>query len=142
MKITVLAVCLTFASAGMAQSSAPTAPDKSSPPMQQDSQPASLAHSLNKGEQKITGCIRADNGKFSLESKQHKKVWLSGAEDFAPHAGHSVVVYGKFVNNSDSPNGSAPAAEGKTSAREGSNFEVTKMEMVSENCTLKQPKKN
>jgi hypothetical protein len=122
----------------MAQSSAPTAPDKPSPPIQQDSQPASLAHSLNKGEQKITGCIRAENGKFSLESKQHKKVWLSGAEDFAPHAGHSVVVYGKFVNNSDSPNGNARA----TSTKDGSNFEVTKMDMLSESCSLKQPKKN
>ena len=82
------------------QASAQSSPDSPPHSMQQDSQPPSLASSLNKREKKITGCISSDNGKYVLESKLHKKVSLSGPEDFAPHAGHTVTLSGTYLNGS------------------------------------------
>jgi hypothetical protein len=123
----------TFVNQALAQSS----PDTRSHSMQQDSQPASLASSLNKGESKITGCIRSDNGKYVAETKLHKKIWLSGPEDFAPHAGHTVILYGTYLN------GSTPATDVRVQpqksqepppGRQESNFQVSKVEMLSNTC--------
>lgn len=127
----------------MAQGSAQSSPDSPPHSMQQDSQPPSLASSLNKGEGKITGCIRSENGKYVLESKLHKKVWLSGPEDFAPHAGHTVTLYGPYLNGSVPANGGR--ADQKKSSdpsanRQESNFQVTKVEMVSDTCAVKKMK--
>jgi hypothetical protein len=122
------------------QASAQSSPDSPPHSMQQDSQPPSLASSLNKGGKKITGCIRSDNGKYVLESKLHKKVWLSGPEDFAPHAGHTVTLSGTYLN------GSVPANGGRADQKKSSdppanpqesNFQVTKVEMVSDTCAVK-----
>jgi hypothetical protein len=121
------------------QASAQSFPDSPPHSMQQDSQPASLASSLNKGERKLTGCIRSDNGQYVVESKLHKKVWLSGPEDFAPHTGHTVILYGTYLN------GSAPANSGRADQKKSSehspnrqenNFQVTKVEMVSDTCAV------
>lgn len=121
------------------QASAQSSPDRPSHSIQQDSQPPSLASSLNKGEKKITGCIRSDNGKYVLESKLHKKVWLSGPEDFAPHAGHTVTLYGAYLNGSVTANGGQTrqkqSSRGSANHQE-SNFQVSKVEMVSDTCTL------
>jgi hypothetical protein len=140
-----LATCLTFTTAQTAQASPQTSPDVPSPPLQQDSQPASLASSLNKGNRKITGCIRSENGKYLLESRQHQMIWLSGPEDFAPHAGHTVILYGNFLNGSTSAGATRAntgTAAGTSSNKQGTDFKVTKMEMVSDSCTLKSPKRN
>jgi hypothetical protein len=108
--------------------------------MQQDSQPASLASSLNKSEKKITGCIRAEKGKYVIESSSQKKVFLSGAEDLAPQVGHTVVLYGTYLNTT------APANRGKAGQKkpldssangQGSTFQVSKVEMVSDTCQAK-----
>jgi hypothetical protein len=152
-----LATCLAFTAASMAQgtqqkSPNPTYPSAgSSPSMQQDSQPGSMANSENKGEKKIKGCIRSENGKYVLESKHHKMISLTGSEDFAPHVGHTVTVHGSFLNASKSTGAmtentgtgtsstGAPSA-GASSGGGGSDFQVTKMDMVSDSCTLENQK--
>ena len=119
------------------QTFAQSSSDNSPHSMQQDSQPPSLASSLNKGEARISGCIRSDKGKYVLERKLHKKVWLSGPEDFAQHAGHTVILYGTYLNGS-TPANSRQAGQKKSSEpspnRQESNFQVTKVETVSDTC--------
>jgi hypothetical protein len=140
--LSLLPLCIVYTAASLAQTSPQSTPDNPSHSMQQDSQPASLASSMNKGEQQITGCIRSENDKYQLESKPRKKIWLSGPMDFAPHSGHTVTVSGSFLNDSNN-NATAPAnggTEPKAATREGSNFQVTKLEMVSGTCTLKNTK--
>jgi hypothetical protein len=136
-----LATCIIYGAASLAQTS--TQPSSDNPPrMQQDSQPASLASSLNKGGKKLMGCIRSENGKYFLESKSHKKTWLSGPLDFTPHAGHTVVLHGIFLDESPASN-TAPANSGEASpARRQNNFQVTDMEMVSDTCKLQNAKAN
>jgi hypothetical protein len=138
--LTLTSTTQTFVNHASAQSTSETAS-----PMQQDSQPASLASSLNKGEQKLTGCIRSDNGKFALETKLHKKVWLSGAEDFAPHAGHSVILYGTYLNGSAPAKGVRTEQKQKRSQesppdRQENNFQVSKIEMLSDTCAINKAK--
>jgi hypothetical protein len=127
----------------MAQGFAQSSPDSPPHSMQQDSQPPSLASLLNKGERKIAGCIRSENGKYVLESKPHKKVWLSGPEDFSPHAGHTVTLYGTYLNGSVPANGGR-ADQKKSSEpsanRQESNFQVAKVEMVSDTCAARKMK--
>src|SRR5438067_11612415 len=156
-----LGTCLAFTAMSMAQSSQQTSPNptypssNTSPTMQQDSQQGSMANSENKGEKKLKGCIRSENGKYVLESKHHKMIALTGSEDFAPHVGHTVTVHGTFLNGSNSASsgamsgntgtaagtsstGTAPTSSAGASSAggEGSEFQVTKMDMVSESCTM------
>jgi hypothetical protein len=108
--------------------------------MQQDSQPASLASSLNEGSTKLSGCIRLESGKYLVESKRHKKIWLSGPVEFAPHTGHTVILHGSFLNESASTNalaGNQRTATEPSVTRQKNNFQVAKIEMVSDTCTLK-----
>lgn len=117
---------------------AQTAPESPSRSMQQDSQPASLANSVNQGEKNVSGCLRQENGKFVLENARHKKIWLSGPEDFAAHAGHTVNLYGNFLNTSASNR--STNADAKTDphrSNQETNFQVTRMEMVSASCRQK-----
>lgn len=116
----------------MAQQTSPNS--SSSPSMQQDSQPGSMANSANKGATKIKGCIRSEHGNYLLESKRHKVVALTGSEDFAPHVGHTVTLYGNFLPGTAM--GGAAGANGKSAP--SANFQVSKMEMVSETCALDQ----
>jgi hypothetical protein len=132
-----LAPCIAVMALSLAQASAQSSPDSPSHSMQQDSQPASLASSLSKGERKLTGCIGSENGKYFVESRLHKKTWLSGSEDFALQAGHKVILYGNFLNES-APKTTARADHGQvaetSSSRQENNFQVSKVEMVSDAC--------
>jgi hypothetical protein len=125
------------------QASAQSSTDNPAHSMKQDSQPASLASSLNKSERKVTGCIRSENGKYVVEGGLQKKVWLSGPEDVAPQVGHTVVLYGTYLN------ATAPANRGKAGQKkplessanpQGSNFQVSMVEMVSDTCAINKAK--
>jgi hypothetical protein len=105
-----------------------TTPQNRTRSIQQDSQPASLASSINQGEKKISGCLRQEKGKFALEKRHHKKIWLSGPEDFATQAGHAVTLYGNFLTTSTASNGSGQRSN------QGTDFQVTRIEMVSPTC--------
>lgn len=134
----VLAAGLTFTVAAAAQASPKTPADDHSR-MQQDSQPASLASSMNKGKTKLTGCIRKENGKYLLEG-QNKKSWLSGSEDLEPQVGHTVVLYGDFLNTSTPGAAKRTASTTDASTASGkpeNNFQVTSLEKVADSCTPK-----
>lgn len=107
-----------------------------------------------KGDKKLTGCIRSENGKYVLETKHDKTVSLTGSEDFGPHVGHTVALHGSFAKDRNagamSENSGMSAgtgtSESKTSSASSSDgtassFRVTKMEMVSETCSLNGTKK-
>jgi|HubBroStandDraft_3_1064219.scaffolds.fasta_scaffold628427_1 hypothetical protein len=128
-----LAIYGAVAASCLGHVSAQSSPDNSSHSMQQDSQPPSMANSMDKGQQKLTGCIRSDQGKYVIGNKLHKKIWLSGPEDFGPHKGHTVTLYGSYLNDTTSTNKRRSA----DASRPGSNFQVTKIDMVSNTCSLK-----
>jgi hypothetical protein len=116
--ISLLTPLIALVAASLAQSSPRSSPDKPPHSMQQDSQPASLASSLNEG-------------------------WLSGPVEFAPHTGHTVILHGSFLNESASTNrspGNQRTAAEPSATRQENNFQVAKIEMVSDTCTLKNTK--
>ena len=141
--ISLFTTLIALIAASLAQNSSQSSPDKPPHSMQQDSQPASLASSLNEGSTKLTGCIRSESGKYLLESKRHKKTWLSGPVEFAPYTGHAVILHGSFLNESASTNtsrGNQRRATKPSATRQENNFQVAKIEMVSDTCTLKNTK--
>jgi len=96
-----------------------------------------LAKTVNPGEKNISGCLRQENGKFVLENARHKKIWLSGPEDFAAHAGHTVNLYGNFINTSASDQSSKTNAKTEAGTGQARDFQVTRVEMVSASCKQK-----
>jgi hypothetical protein len=125
-----LVICLAFTAESMAQGTQPapstsTNPSEpSAPSLQQDSQASSRASSANQGDKTIKGCIRFNNGKYTLESKHRKTIWLTGSEDFAPHLGHAVTVHGSFLPSTET-----------SSAGQSSDFLVKQIDMVADRCT-------
>jgi hypothetical protein len=99
-----MATCLAFTAALVAQSTQQTSPNNTPKPADSSphSQQSSTGNAENKGEKKLKGCIRSENGKYVLETKHDKMVSLTGLQDFASHVGHTVTLHGKFVNNSSS----------------------------------------
>src|SRR6202171_409208 len=122
-----LVSCLLLTVASMAtsaQQAPPASSEHSAPSMQQDSQPGSMASSANKGDKIISGCLRSKNGKYMLEGKNHKTIWLTGSEDFAPHVGHTVTIHGSFMSSTEA-----------SSAGQGSDFQAKQIDMVADRCT-------
>ena len=119
-----------------AQAASQTTPEGPSRSIQQDSQPASLANSVRQGEKNISGCLREEKGKFLLQNARHKTIWLTGPEDFAAHAGHTVTVYGNFLNTSASK-GSAHAETDAHRSNQATDFQVIRMETISATCKQK-----
>jgi hypothetical protein len=125
-----LVTCLLLSAASMAhgtQQAPATSGEHSAPSMQQDSQPGSMASSANKGDKIISGCLRFKNGKYMLEGKHHKTIWLTGSEDFAPHVGHTVTIHGSFMSSTEA-----------SSAGQGSDFQAKQIDMVADRCTQTQ----
>jgi hypothetical protein len=187
-----MATCLAFTAALVAQSTQQTSPNNTPKPADSSphSQQSSTGNAENKGEKKLKGCLRSENGKYVLETKHDKMVSLTGLQDFASHVGHTVTLHGKFVNNSSSAgamsenpgtgtgdstttgaaspstgsnsgamskspgtgtgdstttgaaspstgsSSTGMSATGNSPSGEGSNFQVTEMDMVSDRCTL------
>lgn len=125
-----LVTCLLLNAASMAhgtQQVPPASSEHSAPSMQQDSQPRSMASSANRGDKVVSGCLRSKDGKYMLESKHHRTIWLTGSEDFAPQVGHTVTVHGSFMSSTEvSPAGQV------------SDFQVKQMDMVADRCTRTQ----
>ena len=125
-----LVTCLLLSAASMAhgtQQAPATSSEHSAPSMQQDSQPGSMASSANKGDKIISGCLRSKNGKYMLEGKHHKTIWLTGSEEFAPHVGHTVTIHGSFMSSTEA-----------SSAGQGSDFQAKRIDMVADRCTQTQ----
>jgi hypothetical protein len=124
--LAMLVTCLLLSAASMAhgtQQAPPASSEPSAPSMQQDSQPGSMAVSANKGDKIISGCLRSKNGKYMLEGKHHKTIWLTGSEDFAPHVGHAVTIHGSFMSSTEA-----------SSSGQGSDFQAKQIDMVEDRC--------
>jgi len=78
-----------------------------------------------KGEKKLKGCVQAQGGQATLETKKGKEVALTG-QDVSAHNGHEVELKGTWANSSMSQT-SAGASGEKT-------FNVTDVKMISETC--------
>jgi hypothetical protein len=125
-----LVTCLMLSVASRAQGTQQAPPgssEHSAPSMQQDSQPSSMASSANKGDKIITGCLRSNNGKYMLQGKHQKTIWLTGSEDLAPHLGHIVAVHGIFMSSTE-----------VSSAGRVSDFQVKQIDMFADRCTQTQ----
>ena len=125
-----LITCLMLRIASRGQGTQQAAHGPGEPPapsIQQDSQPRSMASSVNKGDKIISGCLKSKNGKYLLEGKHHNTIWLTGSEDFAPHVGHTVTIHGSFMSSTEA-----------SSAGQGSDFQAKQIDMVADRCTQTQ----
>ena len=88
-------------------------------------------------EKKLKGCIASQGDKYVLQDKHGKEIALSGSQELASHVGHTVTVHGTYANGSDASTGASSAtsatANGGTS---GDHFLVSKVDMISESCTM------
>ena len=126
------------ASPSAQQPSAAPSAEPSAAPSQSASQSAD-ASSASKGEKKLKGCIQSEGGKFILQEKNGKTVELTGS-DVSAHVGHTVTVHGTPGAAAGS-SASLPAGTGTPSASSGGEqFNVTKIDMVSESCSMDKSK--
>ena len=76
-------------------------------------------------EKTMTGCIEASGDEYMLKMKNGKSMEIVSSDDLKPHVGHMVTVTGMKMMATDE----------KTKKME-KEFKVTKMDMVSETCTM------
>jgi len=134
---------LVFGLAALSQTTPGTqAPADTNPSTQPQTSPSQSSDMSKmgdeKGEKKLKGCIQGSGGSFTLEEKGGKTVALSGS-DLSAHVGHMVTVHGSYASGGSS--GSSAASGGGMSAGGGQTFNVTKVDMVSESCSLDKGKK-
>jgi hypothetical protein len=79
-----------------------------------------------KGEKKLKGCVQAQGGQATLETKKGKEVALTG-QDVSAHNGHEVEVKGTWAGSGSMSQTSAGSSGEKT-------FNVTDVKMLSETC--------
>lgn len=134
-----MAISLAFACFGFAQAGSPS----TTSPSQSDQ--SSAASSSQSGEKTLHGCIQSENGGYALQEKSGKTAMLSGSEDFSKHVGHEVRVHGTWSASSGSsasptsPSSASSSASSPSASAtaEGKTFNVDKLEMVSEQCSIK-----
>ena len=129
-----LFLALAFGLAFIVSPMAQTTPENPTHSMQQDSQPASLASSVNQGEKKISGCLRQEKEKFALENGHHKKMCVLGGEDVLSHTGDLVTLYGNYLATT------APSKRSAPRSNQGTDFQVTRMETMSPTCETEKSK--
>jgi len=83
------------------------------------------AEKAEKGEKKLKGCVQAQGGQATLETKKGKEIALTG-QDVSAHNGHEVELKGTWASGSMSQSSSGASGE-KT-------FNVTDVKMISETC--------
>ena len=126
------ATVLLFALATFAQTDATPGAQgtqSASPSMQQAPSNDTSMSGANNSEKKIRGCVAQQNGQYVLETKRGKSVPLSG-QDVSAHVGHTVALHGTWA-------AAAAGSQTSTGMNAGRSFEVTKVDMISESCTIK-----
>lgn len=138
-----LATLLLFSFSGFAQTTtdpnAGTQGTQSSSPAMQQQQPGASDQSgmnganSNNSEKKIKGCVAQQNGQYVLETKHGKTIALSGT-DVSAHVGHTVALHGTWAGTSASASTQTSTGNAESS---GQSFNVTKVDMISDNCSMK-----
>jgi hypothetical protein len=101
-------------------------PGASQPGYPSDQNSGSMGNNqAEKGEKKLKGCVQAQGGPATLETKKGKEIALTG-QDVSAHNGHEVEVKGTWAGGSMSQT-SAGSSGDKT-------FNVTDVKMISETC--------
>jgi hypothetical protein len=117
-------------------------PGNSNPGMDQGTQPGTSGNQSGntsgdnsgmKGEKKMKGCVQSQGGQYVLETKKGKAIPLSG-QDMSQHVGHEVAVHGTWGGTSSSSMSSTSSGGGADS---GKSFNVTSVDMISDNCGSK-----
>jgi hypothetical protein len=131
-----------FSLVSFAQTS--TTPDSNSTPSSQGTQSASPSmqqpdtqagstgmngNATDTSEKKIKGCVAQQNGQYVLQTKHGKSVPLSG-QDVSAHVGHTVALHGMWASSS------AGTQTSTSPAGSAGSFEVTKVDMISDSCTM------
>jgi hypothetical protein len=144
MKRLILPLCtaMLFAIASFAQtttdqsgSTSGTQGTQSSSPSMQGSQSGSMGNTgaSEKSEKKLKGCVQQQGSQYVLETKKGN-IPLTG-EDVSSHVGHTVAVHGSWAGSSDASS-SASASSGSTGASAENAFTVSKVDMVSDSCSM------
>ena len=144
---------------GNSQAQAAGTPSSTTP--SQSDQNSAMNSSNQSGEKTLHGCIQSENGGYALQEKNGKMAMLSGSEDFSKHVGHEVKVHGTWSEASNSsasssngassnpsssassnPSSSAssttnPSGSATSGSNSGRTFNVDKLDMVSEQCSIK-----
>ncbi len=129
------ATVLLFALATFAQTNSPDATpgaqgtQSSSPSMQQTPSNDTGMSGASNSEKKIKGCVAQQNGQYVLETKHGKSVPLSG-QDVSAHVGHTVTLHGTWA-------AASTGAQTSTGMGSGNSFAVTKVDMISDSCSMK-----
>jgi hypothetical protein len=128
-----IAIATTFSLALGLSALAQTMPSTKEPSTQRQTSPShsrEMSDNSARGEKKIKGCIKSEGGKYMLEEKHGKEIALTGSQDFASHVGHTVAVHGTWSSGSD-----VSSSDSGMSAS-GSQFMVSKLDMVSDSCKM------
>jgi hypothetical protein len=88
-------------------------------------------------EQILQGCISSKGGKYFLRGGDGESVMLVGNQNFGLHLDHNVAVHGAFTNSNSEASKPVDSASGRA-GEPVHEFTVTKLEMVSENCSSDQ----
>src|SRR5438067_6350041 len=82
----------------------------------------------------MTGCIEKSGDNYVLKNGRHKNgVKVTGSDDLSAHVGHTVKLTGTWASASAAGTGETKGGGTKAASRE---FNETKVDMVSETCTM------
>jgi len=112
-----------------------TKPIPQTPESQNPSAPTPAADTAS--EQILQGCISSKGGKYFLRGGDDESVMLVGNQNFGLHLGHNVAVHGTFTNSNTEASKPVDSVSGKA-GEPVHEFTVTRLEMVSENCSSDQ----
>ena len=90
------------------------------------------------GEQVLEGCVSLQRDRYVLQRSRGETVTPAGDQDLSAHVGHTVALHGNYA----SPGSEAGRPPNSTATSSGSSeqsspkFVVTKIDMVSETCSI------
>lgn len=121
---------------GMTQQQQPGQPGMNEPGANPQMTPSDQSNTgtsnqAEKSEKKLKGCVQAQGGQYSLETKKGKEIALTG-QDVSAHAGHEVELKGNWENG-----GSAGMSQSSAGTAGGKTFNVTDVKMISDSCSGK-----
>ena len=90
------------------------------------------------GEQVLQGCVSLQGGRYVLQRSRGETVTPAGDLDLSAHVGHTVALHGNYAS-ADSEAGRPPnstATSSGSSEQSSPKFVVTKIDMVSETCSI------
>jgi hypothetical protein len=86
----------------------------------------------------LQGCVSLRGGRYVLQRSRGETVTPTGDQDLAAHVGHTVALHGNYASADSEAgrpaNSAATSSEGSEQSRP--KFVVTKIDVVSETCSI------